>query len=281
MRAVEGQAGHSYWQAFAGVNLNWKITASKPVPEHWLTVGSRMSPKSGCGRYSVSPFHSCLNYCCAALESRVKRYCIAYRLDIDFPIIHSNSRQNRSGLIYDLMEPLRPTADKLLYQWIIKTTLKPGDFFETREGVCKVDPRVTSKIVPLLKSLDPDINRVVKEFSSNFKTRLVQAAPNANFDNFELEEGQNSDKVSSAKSKSGSKPNLSSIALTDSPRALKKKTPPSPDFMTDGFKHTKIKSAKFDVPRGCPFQKGQSGNPKGRPKGSRNKATLIAQESRM
>ncbi|SPF42618.1 conserved hypothetical protein [Syntrophobacter sp. SbD1] len=38
--------------------------------------------------------------------------------------------------------------------------------------------------------------------------------------------------------------------------------------MTDESQH---------VQRGRPFKKGQSGNPKGRPKGSRNRTTLIAQ----
>jgi uncharacterized protein DUF5681 len=32
---------------------------------------------------------------------------------------------------------------------------------------------------------------------------------------------------------------------------------------------------KNDVPRGRPFEKGESGNPAGRPKGSRNRASLI------
>jgi hypothetical protein len=34
---------------------------------------------------------------------------------------------------------------------------------------------------------------------------------------------------------------------------------------------------KSEQQRGRPFQAGQSGNPKGRPKGSRNKATLVAE----
>jgi len=38
-------------------------------------------------------------------------------------------------------------------------------------------PELTSQIIPLVKSLDSDINRIVKEFASYFKTRLVQAHP--------------------------------------------------------------------------------------------------------
>jgi CRISPR/Cas system-associated endonuclease Cas1 len=84
---------------------------------------------------------------------------------------------NRSSLIYDLMEPIRPLADRLLYQFMAKTPLRVSDFFETRQGVCKVMPELASKIVPLVRSLDSDINRVVKEFASNFKPRRVETYP--------------------------------------------------------------------------------------------------------
>ncbi|SPF36812.1 hypothetical protein SBDP1_1560003 [Syntrophobacter sp. SbD1] len=66
--------------------------------------------------------------------------------------------------------------------------------------------------------------------------------------------------------------------MTDSPKALKIKTPLAPDSVPDGLKKAKIKSAQSGIPRGRPFQKGQSGNPKGKPpKGSIKKTTPIAQ----
>jgi CRISPR-associated protein Cas1 len=174
---VEAQAGIFYWEAFDGISLKWKVTTAKPIPEHWLTIGARQSPKSKNARYAISPFHACLNYLYACLESKIKRYCIAYRLDVDFPVLHSDYSPNRSALIYDLMEPVRPLVDLLLYQFMGRTTLRPSDFFETRQGVCKVLPELASKIIPLVRSLDPDINRIVKEFATNFKTRMVQAHP--------------------------------------------------------------------------------------------------------
>jgi CRISPR/Cas system-associated endonuclease Cas1 len=45
---------------------------------------------------------------------------------------------NRSSLIYDLMEPVRPSVDRLLYQFMAKTDLRVSDFFETRQGISKV-----------------------------------------------------------------------------------------------------------------------------------------------
>ena len=38
-------------------------------------------------------------------------------------------------------------------------------------------PELASKIIPLVRSLDPDINRVVKEFASYFKPRRGEAPP--------------------------------------------------------------------------------------------------------
>jgi CRISP-associated protein Cas1 len=178
MMTVEAQAAMSYWGAFEGIPLKWKLSPAKPIPEHWLPIGARVSPKT-CrnGRFAIRPFHACLNYLYGCLESRVKRYCIAFRLDMDFPVLHGNSRMNRSSLIYDLMEPARPLVDRLLYKFIAKTTLRVSDFFETRQGVCKVMPELASKIIPLARSLDSDINRIVKEFAGNFKNRRIEASP--------------------------------------------------------------------------------------------------------
>ena len=177
MMSVEAQAAKSYWEAFDEIPLNWKITSSKPIPDHWLSIGQRHSPKSDCGRYAIAPFHACLNYLYGCLESRIKRYCIAYRVDMDFPVLHSDDHPNRSGLIYDLMEPIRPLVDLILYRFMAKTTLQRSDFFETRQGVCKVMPELAAKIIPLLGSLDLDINQIVKEYASKFKTKYIHARP--------------------------------------------------------------------------------------------------------
>ena len=43
--------------------------------------------------------------------------------------------------------------------------------------MCKVMPELAFKIIPLVRSLDSEINRVVKEFASNFKNRRMEAPP--------------------------------------------------------------------------------------------------------
>jgi len=171
MREIESHSAHVYWGSFEGLPLKWKPL---PVQPHWLTIGNRVSPKSnGNARRAINPFQACLNYMYTALESRVKRYAQAYRLDVDYPVLHSNSRQNRSGLVYDLLEPLRPKVDLLLYKCMVETTLlKQKDFFETREGVCRVSVVLAGQLIELIKTLDPDINQVVKDFASNFKSKM-------------------------------------------------------------------------------------------------------------
>jgi len=173
-RMLEAQAAAAYWQAFEGIPLSW--VKAKKVPVNWLAIGSRTSPKSGGPRKAVDPFNACLNYLYAVLESRVKRACLMAGIDPDFGIIHADHQQ-RASLVFDLMEPVRPEVDRLLFDWFTKRTLHPKDFFETREGVCKVSPNVAAEIIPLVSKLDSPVSRTVKEFASFFKNKWVEVSP--------------------------------------------------------------------------------------------------------
>jgi hydroxypyruvate reductase len=61
----------------------------------------------------------------SVLESRLKLACISQRLGYDFPVIHS-VQPNRHGLVYTLMEPVRPSVDRLHYQLMAKTKFDLG-----------------------------------------------------------------------------------------------------------------------------------------------------------
>jgi CRISP-associated protein Cas1 len=170
MKEIESHAARVYWGSFEGLPLKWKPL---PVQPHWLTIGNRVSPKSnGNARRAINPFQACLNYLYTVLESRVKRYATCYRLDCDYPVLHSNSRQNRSGLVYDLLEPLRPLVDKSLYQYLSDRTLSPKDFYETKEGVCRVSVTLATQIIELIKGLEPNINQTVKDYQGHFKSKM-------------------------------------------------------------------------------------------------------------
>lgn len=174
LRGLEAQVAAAYWQCFEGIPLNWAKT--KNIPIHWLTIGSRTSPKSNSPRKAIDPFHAGMNYLYSILETKIKRACIISGIDPDFGIIHAD-KPHRTSLVFDLMEPNRPMVDKLLLDWFMKTTLNKKDFFETREGVCRLSPSITAQIVPLVNELDNAISQTVREFTGFFRNRLVMQKP--------------------------------------------------------------------------------------------------------
>jgi CRISPR-associated protein Cas1 len=174
LRGLEAQVAAAYWQCIDGIPLSW--SKAKNIPIHWLTIGSRTSPKTNSPRKAIDPFHAGMNYLYSVLETKIKTACIISGVDPDFGIIHAD-KPHRTSLVFDLMEPYRPKVDKLLLDWYMKATLNKKDFFETREGVCRLSPNIASQIVPLLKDLDSDITNTVKEFTGFFRNRLVMQKP--------------------------------------------------------------------------------------------------------
>lgn len=173
-RVLEAQAAAAYWHSFEGIPLTW--TSRRKVPGNWLNIGNRTSPKSGGPRKAIDPFNACLNYCYAVLETRVRNSCVTNGVDPDFGILHVD-HASRTSLVFDLMEPVRPKVDRLLFEWILSRKIDPKEFFETREGVCKVGQAVISEIIPLVKGLNRDITGVVKEFAGFFKNKMILQKP--------------------------------------------------------------------------------------------------------
>lgn len=173
-RVLEAQSAVAYWHCFEGITLRW-IKARK-IPVNWQTIGNRTSPKTNSPQKAIDPFNACLNYLYAVLESKVRQTCIINNVDPDFGIIHAD-HNSRTSLVFDLMEPVRPKVDKLLFNWIANQAFNPKDYFETREGVCRVSQDTVKQVIPLAKDLTSDITKTVKEFAAFFKDKTVKQKP--------------------------------------------------------------------------------------------------------
>lgn len=173
-RVLEAQTAAAYWHCFEGIPLTWEKL--KKVPVNWLAIGNRTSPKTGGPRKAIDPFNAGLNYLYAVLETRIRNSCIINSVDPDFGIIHVD-QASRTSLVFDLMEPIRPKVDRLLFDWVLGRKFNPKDFFETREGICRVSPDITSHIIPLVKGLTPDIVKVVRELAGIFKNKSIIQRP--------------------------------------------------------------------------------------------------------
>lgn len=180
LRGIEAQLALGYWSCFESIPLTWGYHP-KGIPEHWLTIGQRTSLKSKSPRKAINPFHAGLNYLYAVLETKLKQECLYNGLDPDFGLIHVD-KGNRHSLIFDLMEVIRPNVDFILLEWFLNKSLNRKQFFETREGVCRLHPDITKEIIPLLTSLDDDIKQVTREYALFFRNRMVTKKPNEFFE---------------------------------------------------------------------------------------------------
>lgn len=173
-RVLEAQSAAAYWHCFEGIPITWD--KAKKIPVNWLAIRNRTSPKTSSPRKAVEPFNAGLNYLYTVLETKVRNTCIINSVDPDFGIIHAD-HSNRTSLVFDLMEPIRPKVDQVFLNWFLSQTFNTKDFFETREGVCRISQEIISKIIPLVNSFNLDITKVVKEFAEFFKNKTVIEKP--------------------------------------------------------------------------------------------------------
>lgn len=142
IRQLEAQAAVVYWDAWERIPVKFARRDERRVPEHWRTFGPRHSPLTGSPRKAANPANAVLNYLYAVLEAEARIAALAVGLDPGIGILHADQR-SRDSLACDLMEAARPQVDAFLLDLLETRTFRRSDFFETREGVCRVMPPLT------------------------------------------------------------------------------------------------------------------------------------------
>jgi hypothetical protein len=86
-----------------------------------------------------------LNYCYALVEIEARIVCVACGLDPGIGLLHHDAPA-RDSLCCDIMEAVRPSVDAWLLDWIMREPFRRSDFFEERNGNCRLLKTLTAKL---------------------------------------------------------------------------------------------------------------------------------------
>ena len=145
---LEGRAALAYFNAWQSLPLRWKALKRHPIPRDWHIVGQRytFARNKGGTRNASHPVNAILNYAYAILESQVRIQVIAAGFDPTIGYLHSG-RRGRSDFVLDLMEPLRPVADRRVLEFVQAHVFHPTDFTIRSDGVCRLNPEMARHVV--------------------------------------------------------------------------------------------------------------------------------------
>lgn len=167
LRYAEGLAARSYWAAWKPVPIEFDSRDSQKVPDHWSAFGTRHSLVSKpASRRATNPINALMNYLYAILEAEARIAAMRMGLDPGIGFLHADLPA-RDSLPCDLMEPVRPKVDRYVLQILKSRKFRKTDFFETREGICRLMPPIAtatlSETAPLwARELGPVVENVAQ-----------------------------------------------------------------------------------------------------------------------
>jgi CRISPR-associated endonuclease Cas1 len=171
LRLVEAQAAREYFTAWSQMPVRFARADQLRVPEHWHSFGGRVSPVTSSNRLAANPANAILNYLFALIEAEATLACHAVGLDPGIGLLHADQKA-RDSLALDLMEPVRPEAERYLLDLLTHNTFRARDFHETRNGNCRIRSPLTNRLAETL----PTWTTLLAPAAETVARRLAQAS---------------------------------------------------------------------------------------------------------
>jgi CRISPR-associated endonuclease Cas1 len=167
---LEAAAASTYFSAWSGkVAVRFANRVRAKVPDHWHTFDVRKSIlESGHSpRRASDPINALLNYAYGLAEVECRLALAAVGLDPGLGVLHAD-KKNRDSLAFDLLEPVRPYIDELVLTLLRDRRFGARDFYETRQGVCRLMPTITHELATWLTASARHIAPIAESLAHAF-----------------------------------------------------------------------------------------------------------------
>jgi len=169
---AESLAAEAYWEAWRELPLPFPQRDRAGLPDHWLAFGLRRSLLNNGPRNATNPAGALINLIYALVEAEATLAIHAVGLDPGIGIFHTD-RRDRDALTLDVMEAIRPVGDAYVLALLTQRTLSANDFVETRQGGCRLHPRIAYELVGTL----PTWRTHIAPIAEHVAHALTEASP--------------------------------------------------------------------------------------------------------
>ena len=141
MMIVESRAAASYWRTFRDAGLRERKNGN--LPRSWLRFAQRNKGAAFLGNQHAShPINAMLNYCYIVEAGRLAKALAAQGLALPIGYLHSD-KKGRNSLVWDAIEPLRPSIDAKVFAFIEAHEFARCDFPQSGYNVHRLSRDVT------------------------------------------------------------------------------------------------------------------------------------------
>jgi len=129
LMAIEAHAAMAYWRAFRDVGL--REAKNGNLPRTWLRFANRQKGAQFLGsKHASHPTNAMLNYAYVVEAGRLAKALAARGLALQIGFLHAD-KKGRNSLVWDAIEPLRPTIDARVFAYIATREFARSHFPQT------------------------------------------------------------------------------------------------------------------------------------------------------
>lgn len=180
MLIAESDAAVTYWREVAQLSVRFAKRSLDRVPTHWLRFGQRQSPIARGNRRAVTPANAMLNFAYAVLEAEVTIALASVGLDPGLGIVHADV-EGRASFSLDVLEALRPDADRVVIDILSGRSFSHEDFVELVAGDVRLAPALATELARQIR-FEQSVGHVVSRVVSALEATPLPAFGSSSLD---------------------------------------------------------------------------------------------------